>query len=104
MKQCVCLFFHRTTALVFITIAACQPSPPSLTSTSLPMTSDSVETATPSPLPTTTFTASPTPTIEELVFPFTIDGLRQHDFKSGAVHIRSTLDENDKFTTYLIDY
>jgi dipeptidyl aminopeptidase/acylaminoacyl peptidase len=104
MKQCVCLFIHGTAALVFIMIAACQPSPPSLTLTSLPMTSGSIETVTPSPIPTTTSTASPTPTIEELVFPFTIDGLRQHDFKSGAVHIRSTLDENDNFTTYLIDY
>jgi dipeptidyl aminopeptidase/acylaminoacyl peptidase len=56
------------------------------------------------PVTTITLTPSPTPTIEELIFPHTIDGLRQHDFKSGSVHIRSILDENDKFTTYLIDY
>lgn len=68
------------------------------------MTSSPIETAAPSPIPTPTFTASPTPTIEELIFPFTIDGLRQHDFKSGKIHIRSTLSENDRFTSYLIDY
>jgi uncharacterized protein len=47
---------------------------------------------------------SPTPTIEELIFPYTIEGLRQHKFHSGKIHIRSKLDENDSFTTYLFDY
>ncbi len=59
---------------------------------------------TPSPVPTITFTPSPTPTIEELIFPYTIEGLRQHVFQSGKIHIRSKLDENEKFTSYLIDY
>jgi len=111
MKQRARLFIHktaslvhRTAALVFIVIAACQPTSPSLTSTSLPLTSSPIETATPSPNPTTTFTASPTPTIEELLFPYTIDGLRQHDFQGGKIHIRSMLSENDRFTSYLIDY
>jgi dipeptidyl aminopeptidase/acylaminoacyl peptidase len=39
-----------------------------------------------------------------LIFPYTIDGLRQRDFQSGKIQIRSTLSENDKFTTFLIDY
>jgi dipeptidyl aminopeptidase/acylaminoacyl peptidase len=39
-----------------------------------------------------------------LIFPFTIDGLRQHDFQGGSIQIRSVLDDNDKFATYLIDY
>lgn len=56
------------------------------------------------PIPTLTLTPSATPTIEELVFPYTVEGLRQHDFQSGKIHIHSTLSENDKFTTYLIDY
>ena len=63
-----------------------------------------METITPSPLPTQTFTPAPTPTIEELIFPYTIDGLRQHEYQSGKIHIRSTLLETDKFTSYLIDY
>jgi len=63
-----------------------------------------METLTPSPMPTVTFTASPTPTIEESIFPFTMDGLRRHDFQSGSVHTRSILDENNKFVSYLIDY
>jgi len=59
---------------------------------------------TPSPVPTLTLTPSATPTIEESIFPYTIEGLRQHDYQSGEIHIRSTLDENEDFTTYLIDY
>jgi dipeptidyl aminopeptidase/acylaminoacyl peptidase len=84
-------------------ITACQPAPPALTPTLSP-TPAWIETMTPSPIPTIRFTPSPTPTIEELIFPYTIDGLREHDFQSGKIHIRSTLSENDKFTTYLIDY
>ena len=96
MKQCTCLF-------IFIVLSACQPTPLSLPPTLTPH--PIVETLTPSPVPTITFTASPTPTIEELIFPYTIDGLRQHDFQSGKIHIRSTLDdENQFYTSYLIDY
>jgi uncharacterized protein len=104
MKQCLCLFIHRTASLVIIMIAACQPSPPILPSATFPAPEVIIDTMTPSPVPTITFTPSLTPTLEELIFPFTIDGLRKHDFKSGSVHIRSFLDENDKFTSYLIDY
>lgn len=104
MKQCTCLFIRRTAALVLISIAACQASRSTLPPVALPATEVILVTATPSPIPTATFTASPTPTIEELIFPFTIDGLRQHEFRSGSVHIRSVLDENDRFTAYLIDY
>jgi dipeptidyl aminopeptidase/acylaminoacyl peptidase len=104
MKQCTCLFIHRTASLVFIIIAACQPFSPALPSSTTLASAPFSDTVTPSPIPTVTFTPSPTPTIEELIFPFTIDGLRQHDFISGSIHIRSVLDENDKFTTYLIDY
>jgi pimeloyl-ACP methyl ester carboxylesterase len=98
MKQCLCLF-------IFIAlITACQPaSPPSLPAT-LPPPRVRIETMTPSPVPTLTFTPSPTPTVEELIFPYTIKGLRQHDFQGGEIHIRSTLDENEKYTSYLIDY
>jgi uncharacterized protein len=98
MKQRACLF-------IFIAlVAACQPTIPSFPST-LPAPHVTIESITPSPIPTETFTPSPTPTIEELIFPYTIDGLRQHDFQSGKIHIRSTLDdENQFYTSYLIDY
>ena len=103
MKQCACLFIYRTTSLVLIALAACTPLSPSLPPT-LSASQAPMETLTPSPMPTVTFTASPTPTIEESIFPFTMDGLRRHDFQSGSVHTRSILDENNKFVSYLIDY
>jgi pimeloyl-ACP methyl ester carboxylesterase len=105
MKQCACLFIHaavRRAALVLLVLAACQSVSPSIPPTSSP--TRIIETATPSPIPTITLTPSATPTIEELIFPYTIDGLRQHDFKSGSIHVRSVLSENDKFTSYLIEY
>jgi pimeloyl-ACP methyl ester carboxylesterase len=63
-----------------------------------------IKTLTPSPVPTITLTPAPTPTIEEWISSFTIDGLRRHDFQSGDIRIRSTLNENEKYTSYLIDY
>jgi uncharacterized protein len=108
MKQCTCLFIHTAVlwcaSLVFIAVgAACQPSVPVSLAT-LPVPQAAIKTATSSPIPTLTFTPSATPTVKELIFPYTIEGLRQHEFKSGSVHIRSILEENDKFTSYLIDY
>jgi dienelactone hydrolase len=96
MKQRICLF-------VFILLTACQSALTPQIET-LPTPQVIIETITPSPVPTITFTPSPTPTIEEWITSFTIDGLRQHDFQSGEIHIRSTLNENDKYTSYLIDY
>ena len=97
MKQRACLF-------IFIFLIACQPSLPSSPST-LPAPHAVIETITPSPIPTKTFTPSPTPTIEKLIFPYTIEGLREHDFQSGKIHIRSTIDdENQFYASYLIDY
>src|SRR5215813_12747746 len=106
MKQCACLFIltaalrrtshvSKTASLVFILLTACQPSRPSLPPT-FSVTHVIVSTMTPSPVPTKTFTPSPTPTIEELIFPYTIKGLRQHDFQSGKIHIRSTLDDQNE--------
>lgn len=96
MKQRISLF-------IFIFLAACQsvlvtPAEP------LPAPQLVIETLTPSPAPTITLTPSPTPTIEEWFSSFTMDGLRRHDFQSGDIRIRSTLNENEKYTSYLIDY
>jgi uncharacterized protein len=107
MKQCACPFVRtaatRCASLVFIVLAACQPSSPSLQPA--PTSTHIAGTLTPSPIPTLTLTASPTPTIEELIFPYTLDGLRQHNYQSGKIHIRSTLDDQNQFyTSYLIDY
>ena len=110
MKQRVCLFSHgvalRHISLLFIVIAtACQPAAVSLSSPTVSVPAAIAPTRTPAPaVPTQTLIPTPTLTIDELVFPYTIEGLRQHDFNSGTIHIRSVLNESDRFTSYLIDY
>ena len=97
MKQCIGLF-------IVIGLGACQPSPSVALPATLPAPHVVIETVTPSPIPTKTFTPSATPTTEELIFSFTIEGLRQHSYQGGDIHIQSTLDKNDSYTTYRIDY
>ena len=96
MKQRVSLF-------IFMFLTACQPA---LIPSAEPLPSPHlvIETLTPSPVPTITLTPSPTPTIDEWITSFTIEGLQQHDYQSGEILIRATLDENDKYTSYLIEY
>jgi dipeptidyl aminopeptidase/acylaminoacyl peptidase len=96
MKQSVSLF-------ILFLLAACQPIPVASVAT-MPPPHILIETMTPSPVPTQTLTPSPTPTVEELLFPYTIEGLRQHTYKSGKIHIRATLEKNEAYTSYLIDY
>ena len=96
MQQRLCLFF------LFL-LTACQSAIVVPTTTLLP-THNVIGTSTASPVPTETFTPSSTPTIDELIYPYTIEGLRQHKYQSGKIHIRPMLDENDKYTGYLIDY
>ena len=103
MKQGACLFICRAASLAFIVLAGCQPASPAMPPT-LAAPQISVASMTPSEIPRATLTPSPTPTIEELIFPYTIEGLRQHIFRSGKIQIGSKLSENDRFTTYLIDY
>ena len=96
MKQSVSLF-------IFIFLAACQVLP-GTPATTLPPPNVVIETMTPFSVPTETLTPSPTPTIEQLIFPYTIEGLRQHDYQSGRITIRTALEENESFTSYLIEY
>lgn len=97
MKQSIGLLF-------FLFLVACQSSPALSVPEPRPTVIAPTETSTPSPVPTLTLTPSPTPTIEELIFPYTIEGLRKHEYRGGKLRIRSRLDENEFFTTYLIDY
>jgi len=95
--------FKRLCYVALFVLTACQPAPAIPTGT-FPPPLIVIETITPSPFPTLTLTPSPTPTIEQLIFPFTIEGLRQHDYQGGEIHIRETLVENELYTAYLIDY
>ncbi len=92
LKKTVCL-------LVFIALAACQPidSPaPTSTPTKPPTGSPAILTPASS--------ATPNPSVAQLIYPYTIDGLRHHNYQSGVVKIVSTLARTDAYTSYLISY
>jgi dipeptidyl aminopeptidase/acylaminoacyl peptidase len=56
------------------------------------------------PTPTVTPQPTATPTMEQALYPYTIEGLRKHKFQSGKITIRETLLETEFFTRYLIEY
>ena len=92
MKQCISLF-------IFICLSACGTSPPPLPT--LPTPHVVIETMTPLP----TDTPTPTPiTTYDLIFPYTIQGLREHTYQSGPITVLSTLKATDEYTSYLISY
>jgi uncharacterized protein len=47
---------------------------------------------------------SPTQTVAEAIYPYTVQGLREHDYVSGEVRIGEILEETDVFTRYAIGY
>lgn len=90
--------------LVFaIGTSACIAAPPvpaptaAISSPSIVLVPDT-PTPTKAPLPTAT------PTFEELLYPHTIEGLREHEFRSGEIQIRETLFQNEFYSTYFIGY
>jgi len=54
--------------------------------------------------PTLTPTSTPIPTTEEWIYPYTIEGLREHDFQNGKIKIGEVLAETDLYTRYMISY
>jgi dipeptidyl aminopeptidase/acylaminoacyl peptidase len=65
----------------------------------------SASTRTPNP-PTASPASIPiaTQTYEQAIYPYTIEGLRQHDYQSGAVTVLGVIEETKDFTSYLIEY
>jgi dienelactone hydrolase len=91
MKQCIGLF-------IFIGLAGCNfPAP----TPSLPTAHAIIETMT--PLPTETPTQTPE-VITNLIFPYTIPGLREHEYQSGTITILSALFINEEYSRYFISY
>ncbi len=61
-------------------------------------TATDIPTPVPSPFPTAT------PTVADLIHPYTIDGLRHHNYQSGTIQIQALLEKTDVYTRYLIAY
>ncbi len=100
LKRLLSLFF------LFLLTASCRQapagdaSPPDLTAAAPTQTASPppASTASPSPVPTAT------QTYEQAIFPYTIEGLRQHDYQSGEVTVLGVIEETKDFTSYLIEY
>lgn len=87
--------------LLLILTVACQSSRLDPTHPAMPTApAAATSTSTPSPTPV----PSPTQSVEQFIYPYTIDGLRHHHFQGGDVAILSTLETTDIYTRYLISY
>ncbi|MBN1305505.1 MAG: alpha/beta fold hydrolase [Anaerolineales bacterium] len=62
-----------------------------------------IETMTPVPTPAATYTPSATPP-PFTIWPYTVEGLRQHHYEGGKITILDELEANEIFTRYLIEY
>jgi len=80
-------------------LSACQSYSASST---LPPPHVIVVSRTPPPSPTARPTA--TRTVWQAIQPYTIIGLRKHDFQGGELRVFGKLEETDIYTRYLIDY
>jgi dipeptidyl aminopeptidase/acylaminoacyl peptidase len=54
--------------------------------------------------PTLTPSPTPVPTTEEWIYPYTIAGLREHDYQGGDIKVGVMLEETDVFARYAIEY
>ncbi len=91
----------RTTVCILFLylLSSCRPASivPTLSSSPVPTIVPGTTSA-PEPVP------SATPTVAQLIYPYTIEGLRHHNFQSGNIKIVSTLAKTAIYTSYIINY
>jgi uncharacterized protein len=94
----------RLLPVVLLLLAACAPAPAAPTSVlSAPIVT--VLRPTETPVFTATPAVTPTPTaLPHLMYPFTITGLREHEYTGGEISLNARLALNDEFSTWLISY
>lgn len=88
-------------ALLLLPLLFSTCAPPSEAVTPLPTPHVTIVTSAP---PTLTPSPTATPTAAQWIFPYTIQGLRQHDYQSGDIEIGEQIANTDTFTAYLIEY
>jgi dienelactone hydrolase len=92
MKQLISLLF-------LVSLAACS-SAPAVTPPAAPNAVIVPDT----PTPTVTPVPMPTKTMEQAIYPYTIEGLRKHKYQSGEVTVGDKSFETEDFTRYPIQY
>jgi len=90
--------------LLAVILASCASQPEAGQTVAPTVTPSPAASATPSKTPTVTPPPTATLTYQQAIHPYTIDGLREHDYQSGKVRILETLAQTEAFTSYLIEY
>lgn len=90
--------------MLSLSLAACIPiTPPPMNTLPPPVVTiiHATQTLTPTPMPAFTPTSTPVP---HLMYPYTIDGLRERSFTGGEISLDVILGLTDTYTRYLISY
>jgi dipeptidyl aminopeptidase/acylaminoacyl peptidase len=90
---------QRYSLLLLIFFAACSSAPAATPTATL-----SVVIVADTPTPTVTPQPTPTKTMEQAIYPYTIEGLRKHKFQSGEITVGEKSLETADFTRYPIQY
>jgi dipeptidyl aminopeptidase/acylaminoacyl peptidase len=90
------LNFRSFLFIFLLTSCASAPAAPTSTPTATQIPATSTPTITPVP--------TATRTMQDVLYPYTIEGLRKHEFKSGKITVGEKLLETDIFTRYAITY
>jgi len=87
--------------IILVCFSACLASPEGPPATVLPSPQVTIVTSAPP-----TLTPSPTPplTTEEWIYPYTIAGLREHEFQGGEIEVGEMMNETDVYARYPISY
>jgi len=87
--------------IILVSLSACLVSPERQPATALPSPQVTIVTSDP---PTLTPNPTPPPTTEEWIYPYTIAGLREHEYQDGEIEIGEMLSESNVYTRYPIAY
>jgi len=87
--------------VIFLNLNACQPTHVEGPLPTLPPPLVTVITSAP---PTPHPSPTPTPGAEGWIYPYTIAGLRDHDYRGGKIKVGEPVLETDLFTRYAIEY
>ncbi|MGB7876283.1 MAG: alpha/beta fold hydrolase, partial [Anaerolineales bacterium] len=100
-RQPLFVRIYAVSLFFVLMLSACRAFRAGAPATLLPSPQVTIVTAAP---PTLTPTPTPIPTTEEWIYPYTIDGLREHEYQSGEIKVGEKLNETDVYTSYPIEY
>lgn len=89
--------------IIFLLVSACQPASTPTAELPGPVVQVITPTGTPGVAPSPTSPPSPTP-LRDIIFPYTIAGLRERNYPAGQIQIGAPLVVTDSYIRYPISY